>query len=77
VCTDRTGGEDLREMIEDRSLVSVVPCDDPEALADALSLALQRAQSFSGKRDLLGGARDRLSWRAYGSRYDQALRERV
>jgi glycosyltransferase involved in cell wall biosynthesis len=77
VCTDRTGGEDLLEMLEDRSLVSVVPCDDPGALVDALSLALGRAREFSGVRDLLGPARERLSWRAYGERYHQALRERV
>jgi glycosyltransferase involved in cell wall biosynthesis len=77
VCTDRTGGEDLGEMLEDRTLVSLVPCDDAAVLADSLSVALERVRDFVGRRDLLGNARNRLSWRAYGERYDRTLRERA
>jgi len=35
VCTDRTGGEDLRELLADPSAVSIVPPDDPDRLAAA------------------------------------------
>jgi len=55
----------------------VVPHDDPEALADALRVALDRARRQSGIRDILGPAREKLSWRAYGERYASALEERL
>jgi glycosyltransferase involved in cell wall biosynthesis len=77
VCTDRTGGEDYRELLEDDDLISVVPVDDPGALAAALGAALERSFAQKGLRDLLGARRDRLSWAAYGLRYDACLRERA
>jgi glycosyltransferase involved in cell wall biosynthesis len=77
VCTDRTGGEDLKEFLEDPSLVTVVPPDDPLALAEALRQVLDRARRSKGLRDLLGPAREKLSWREYGRRYDAELRGRT
>ncbi|MGA2236628.1 MAG: glycosyltransferase family 4 protein [Terriglobales bacterium] len=77
VCTDRTGGEDLREYLENPDSVSVVPSDDPRALASALQIALDKARSVKGLRDLLGPGRAALSWRAYGMRYAIALGERA
>lgn len=73
VCTDRTGGADLRELCADPSLIEVVPHDDPWALAAALARSLERAQRATGLRDPFGAARDRLSWRAYGERYHRYL----
>ncbi len=75
VCTDRTGGEDLRDLLPDPGVVSVVPADDPAAFGRALADALGRPRT-RGPRDL-GVARDALSWRAYGLRYDAALKERA
>lgn len=77
VCTDRTGGEDLREYLQNPDLVSVVASDDPTALASALQIALDKARSMKGLRDLLGPGRPALSWKAYGMRYDVALGERA
>ena len=77
VCTDRTGGADLREYLQNPESVSVVPSDDPGALASALQIALDKAQSVKGLRDFLGPGRAALSWSAYGLRYDIALGERV
>jgi len=73
VCTDRTGGEDLKQFLTDPEMVTVVPSGDSAALTTALRLALERAQSLSGVRDYLGAAREKLSWRAYGERYEKAL----
>ncbi len=75
VCTDRTGGGDYRELLEDDELVSVVPVDDPPALAAALVAALERSAALTGLRDHLGTRRERLSWAAYGRRYDAFLRK--
>jgi glycosyltransferase involved in cell wall biosynthesis len=76
VCTDRTGGEDLRELLVDRSVVSVTPPDDVPAFRQALKEALGLARPI-GPREILGEARSRLTWRAYGQRYQQALLERA
>jgi glycosyltransferase involved in cell wall biosynthesis len=73
VCTDRTGGEDLSEFLDDPSSITVVSIEDSDSLANAIHESLDRACRMNGVRDLLGQAREKLSWRAYGERYDRAL----
>jgi glycosyltransferase involved in cell wall biosynthesis len=73
VCTDRTGGEDIREYLGDRRWITVVPHDDENAMVAAITTALNLAREQSGRRDILGAERARLSWRAYGERYSQKL----
>ncbi len=75
VCSDRTGGEDLRECVRDPNVVSVVPVGDVDALAKSLRVALDAALGHQGIRNHLGAAREKLSWAEYGRRYDAALRE--
>jgi glycosyltransferase involved in cell wall biosynthesis len=72
VCTDRTGGEDLQRMLDDLAWVSVVPSDDAGALAAAIRAMLPRALD-SNRDGVLGPARQRLGWAAYGARYAQEL----
>jgi len=77
VCTDRTGGEDLVDLVRDKSLLTVVPAGDTQALATAIKEMLPTALALTGKRNLLReGARRQLSWQAYGERYAAEL-ERV
>jgi len=72
--TAPTGVEDLQEQLDDRSAVAVAPADDVEAFAAALGAQLQRACAQpAGRRELLGGARERLTWSAYGDRYDSRI----
>jgi glycosyltransferase involved in cell wall biosynthesis len=74
VCTDRTGGEDLRVFLPDPQAVTVVPSDDVIALRLALLQALTLAMAEPvGMRNRLGDAAEGLSWRAYGRRYSAAL----
>lgn len=75
VCTDRTGGEDLAEFLEDPTWVTVVPSDDPAALQSGIRSALARADQQTGVRNLLGAGRERLSWREYGERYSNFLHQ--
>jgi glycosyltransferase involved in cell wall biosynthesis len=77
ICTDRTGGEDLAEFLEDPSWVTVVQPDDVAALRMGIEQALVKASTQSGMRDILGAARERLSWRAYGERYEQKLKTEI
>jgi starch synthase len=76
VCTDRTGGEDLAEFLKDPSWVTVVKPDDVSALRAGIELALVKAGTQSGVRDILGASQARLSWRAYGARYEVKLKRR-
>ena len=75
VCTDRTGGEDIRDMLANPEAVSVVPTEQPLLLAEAIRSALQVVRYDSGKRDYLGDSREALSWRNYGERYHRKLSE--
>lgn len=79
VCTDRTGGEDLAELLGLEEGIFVVPHDDVDALADAIAQALdwgERHYSEGALRDLLGNRRERLSWKAYALRYEDRLFDR-
>jgi glycosyltransferase involved in cell wall biosynthesis len=76
VCTDRTGGEDLKEILGLDEWVTVVPAGNVVALAEGIAAALARAKNQTGLRDILGDAREKLSWRAYGKRYHDELLER-
>jgi glycosyltransferase involved in cell wall biosynthesis len=77
VCTDRTGGEDLAEFLEDPFWVTVVKSDDVAALRAGIERALARADTQTGVRDVMGTSRARLSWRAYGERYHQKLKAEI
>lgn len=73
VCTTRTGGQDLKEIITDKSLIEVVPPDDVEILKMAIEKMLIRSQKLKSRRDILGVDREKLSWEAYGKRYNEFL----
>ena len=76
VCTDRTGGKDLFELLGLTEGIFVVPYDDVEALVDAIGQALswcERHHPEGALRDLLGNRREQLSWKAYAKRYEDRL----
>lgn len=71
-----TGAEDLQDQLDDPGAVALVPADDVDAFTSALATQLARAAAQpSGARDLLGGARQRVTWSAYGDRYDRMIRQ--
>lgn len=73
VCTDRTGGPDLRDAIEVKDAVIIVPAGDAMALANGIEKALEGSARMRG-RDLLGReGRAFLSWGAYARRSEAAL----
>jgi starch synthase len=77
VCSDRTGGEDLREFLEGPEWVTVVPAGDLLALSEGLERGVALAQAQIGVRAILRTARSQLSWRAHGERYEAELRRRL
>ena len=76
VCTDRTGGADLREHLGDPRWIIEAPHDDVDAFGSAVERAISLAATQSGRRDILGAARERFGWAAYGARYDAELARR-
>src|SRR5262249_41758975 len=78
VCTTRTGGVDLRDLLGCGDAVTEVPPDSPGQLAAAIIRAFDRigAASLRGPREVTSDLNS-LSWRAYGERYDRLLRNVV
>lgn len=72
VCTERTGGSDLRLTPRLAERITVTPAGDPEALATALRTMLTRAE-VDPFAPLLESDRETLSWTAYGRRYLKEL----
>lgn len=69
VCSDRSGGEDLKESIAIPEAVAIAPADDESAFEHALIDMVKRSHTLLG-RDLMGEkGRSALTWRAYGERY--------
>lgn len=77
VCTNRTGGADLRQFIDVPEAVIVVPADDPVGLVNGMRSAFELSQRVRGI-DLLGASgRSYLSWAAYGKRYNAELQNEL
>jgi glycosyltransferase involved in cell wall biosynthesis len=72
-CTDRTGGEDLGEMLPDPRWITVARHGDTTRLRVAVCEALKNARGQNGIRDILGPRRPEFSWKAYGRRYHEKI----
>jgi glycosyltransferase involved in cell wall biosynthesis len=74
VCTTRTGGIDLRDLVQCGDALIEVPPDDAGKLAAAIERALARVEAVpaDAPRRLVSDLGP-LSWRAYGERYDGNL----
>lgn len=77
VSSDRTGGRDLLEMLEDKRWVRVVRAEDVDALARGIAEAIRLARTQQGLRDYLGATVAQISWRAYGERYAKKLEQEL
>jgi glycosyltransferase involved in cell wall biosynthesis len=74
VCTDRTGGADLRLYIEHPESIFVVEVDSVDSLVDGMRQAMKLSRTLARGTDLLGKrGRESLSWSAYGKRYEREL----
>ena len=73
VCTDRTGGDDLRYNAELKKYIRVVAHDNVDALQRAIAQMLDEI-SAAKIGDMSKKSRALLSWSAYGKRYDEEIR---
>lgn len=73
VCSDMTGGADLRELLGDVDYITQFRSGDQAELQVAIGRAVGQSSRQSGMRDLLGSARDSISWQGYGRRYADCI----
>ncbi len=69
VCSDRTGGEDLKGLLDVRGKIFVVPHDNKEILKKTIIKTLNLEKKNRGGKINLSV----LSWQSYGQRYDEKL----
>jgi glycosyltransferase involved in cell wall biosynthesis len=75
VCSDKTGGEDLMEILTptEKKLITVVPSNDVESLKRGIEKVVEIARQQKGLRQISNNSLEKMSWRAYGNRYNQFL----
>lgn len=62
VCTERTGGEELKVIISDKDVISVVPAKNVNAYSNSLCSQTNSAKADCGRRQRLGDRkRDKIS----------------
>ena len=72
ICTDRSGGEDLREFVDDPNLIEVIPSDDVTSLIAAMQKMIPIAKTRKRQRETMKN-RSSLSWRESALRYSEHL----
>jgi alpha-maltose-1-phosphate synthase len=77
VCSNRTGGEDLKQWTKDPTAIRVVPVEDATGFANAIRDSLNDCRNETGLRDRLGNMKEHLTWKAYAQRYEQNIYERL
>lgn len=73
LCTDATGGEDLRHTATLVDRIAVVRSECLDALAEGLDTLAARLRSGPGFAPLAEADREALSWRAFARRYADNL----
>jgi glycosyltransferase involved in cell wall biosynthesis len=73
ICTDRTGGEDLRHTAALQDRITIVPHDDVDALRRAIEALRQRLSAGPQFAPLSDDDLATLAWPAYAVRYEKEL----
>jgi glycosyltransferase involved in cell wall biosynthesis len=73
ICSENTGGRDLRNLISDKKRIIELEDMVRETIIKTIQQALQSVISDNEQRNYIGQDIQKLSWRAYGNRYDVNL----
>lgn len=73
VCSKRTGGPDLRSLIQHPEYIIIMPDYNIESIHKCVEEALSLANKQKGVRNYAGNISDTLTWEAYGKRYNKFL----
>lgn len=77
VCSPNTGGPTLREMLSDKKWIVVMNNVSEEELNLGILKALKLSQSQKGERNYVHDDLNQLTWKSYGERYEQFLKDVV
>jgi len=72
ICTNRCGGEDLRQYVDDPSMIEVIPPDNVDALVQAIKKMIPIALAQQGQREIMKNKHS-LSWARSAIRYAEHL----
>ena len=73
LCSQHTGGNDLKELIDIPDAIVEVDINDPDSIRNGFKKVTKLSDDLTGA-DLLGDkGRRNLSWRAYAERYSQNI----
>jgi glycosyltransferase involved in cell wall biosynthesis len=75
ICSENTGGRDLRNLISDKKWIIELADMGKETIIKTIQQALQLVISDSKQRNYVDQDIEKLSWKAYGKRYDFHLIE--
>lgn len=75
VCSQDTGGHDLRELLYDKEWIIEMKDFSISALQESVDKALALAERQKGKRNYAGNSLENLTWTAYGERYNSMIKQ--
>ena len=74
VCTDKTGGEDLKQLLGMDKWIKIVKVDDVQDLVLGLEEMMQLARSLNGLRDFINDEiKENISWERYAFNYSKKI----
>lgn len=77
VCSPNTGGPTLRDMLSDKKWIVIMNSVSEEELNLGILKALELSNSQKGERNYVDNDLQQLTWKSYGERYGQFLKELV
>jgi glycosyltransferase involved in cell wall biosynthesis len=73
VCSSETGSKEVKNLLEDDKFITVMEDYNCQELTKCIKIALDISKTQKGKRSYSKSLESKLSWEAYGSRYQQFL----
>jgi starch synthase len=75
VCSENTGGRDLRNLISDKKWIIELEDMSKETIVKTIQRCMKLVISDNNQRNYVGQDIEKLSWRAYGKRYEFNLKD--
>lgn len=73
ICSKDSGGEDLQKFLTDKKWIIVLDNISIDSIRESITKALSLWDDLPEDHDIIGNAKQDLSWEAYGKRYSVSL----
>ena len=77
VCSSETGSKEIKTQLEDNKFITVMEDYNCKELTKCVKIALDISRTQKGRRFYSKSLESKLSWEAYGSRYQQFLKKAI